>query len=129
MNIGNEYGETLVIGFSGRVAKYFESTSQLLITYDVSKVSEADHKKITDIIDATQPESLPNANYNISDPFPNYDYDGSTIYKVKSVESLTERDLKGCRVSNTEILLFNVIDVRESRNGSIRRHPYLRCKK
>jgi hypothetical protein len=111
MDIESKNGETIIGSFNARVAKYFKETNQLLITFNRKKQSNSDMEKLNNILSDEVEFDMKNGEFVISDGYADHESGGGVLYTVNAVESLSERDINGGFILDTEILLFNVTNV------------------
>jgi uncharacterized radical SAM superfamily protein len=111
MDIENKNGEIIISSFNGRVAKHFKETNQLLITFNRKKQTDSDIEKLNNILSDEVEFDMNNGEFVISDSYADHESGGGVLYTVNAVESLSERDINGGFMSDTEILLFNVTNV------------------
>jgi hypothetical protein len=108
MDIEDKDGNAIIRSFGGRVAKYFDDTKQVLVTYCRSKQTDSDLENLDSLLSGEQEYDMNHSEFVISVGCAGYESGGGVLYTVSDVESLSEKDANGGMISDQEILLFSV---------------------
>lgn len=108
MDIEDKNGNAIIRSFGGRVAKCFDDTKQVLVTYCRSKQTDSDLEKLDSLLSGEQEYDMNHSEFVISVGSAGYESGGGVLYTVNAVESLSETDVNGSMMSDQEILLFDV---------------------
>ena len=111
MDILSNDGEVVISAFNGRIAKFFEASNQVLLTYNRRKQTDSDLEKLEALLSGEQEFDLNNQSITLSMGDANYESGGGVLYTVNAVESLTELDCNGSPLCDVRILLFDVVSI------------------
>ncbi len=95
--------EIIVNSLNARIAKVFDN--KILVTCDRTKISDLDEDALNSLVGQDEPFQ---AEFWLSVHVSSDEDAQGTFYRVNNVERLTEVDLCGGRLSDVEILLFDV---------------------
>lgn len=105
MDIEDKDGNAIIRSFGGRVAKYFDDTKQVLVTYCRSKQTDSDLEKLDSLLSGEQEYDMNHSEFVISVGSAGYESGGGVLYTVNAVESLSEKDVNGSMMSDCNGLI------------------------